>query len=52
VNETNNPQDRSLQFIALGYCAMMLVALIIGLYGFFSLYWLTASEIAHAGRVI
>ena len=45
-------EDRSLGFATFVYCAVMLVAFVIGLYGLFSLLWLAADSVGHSVQVI
>ena len=45
-------EDRSLGFTTLVYCAVMLVAFAIGLYGLFSLLSLAASAVAQNVQAI
>ncbi len=45
-------EDRSLGFAAFVYCAVMLVAFVIGLYGLFSLLSLAATAVGQNAQVI
>lgn len=45
-------KDRSLGLTTLVYCAVMLVAFIIGLYGLFSLLWLAADSVGRNVQII
>ena len=45
-------EDRSLGLTTLVYCAVMLVAFVIGLYGLFSLLWIAADSVGRNVQVI
>jgi len=45
-------EDRSLGLTTLIYCAVMLVAFIIGLYGLFSLLWIAADTVGQNVQAI
>ena len=45
-------EKRSLALAAFVYYIVMLVAFIIGLYGFLSLFWLAANTVEHNAQVI
>lgn len=40
--------EKGLQVVAIAYHVVMLAAFVIGLYGFFSLFWLASAEIHHS----
>jgi hypothetical protein len=45
-------EDTKLRFAATAYCAVVLAAFVMGLYGFFSLVWLASAEVQHSVQVI
>ena len=45
-------EDSRLRFAVTAYYAVMLVAFVIGLYGFFSLVWLASAELQHSVQVM
>ena len=48
--ETDYAEDARLRLTAVVYGAVVLAALLIGLYGFFSLLWLAGSAVERAGQ--
>jgi len=40
--------EKSLQVVAIAYHIIMLAAFVVGLYGFFSLFWLASAEVHHS----
>jgi hypothetical protein len=44
-SERTYPKDRRLQLVAIVYCAVMLAAFVVGLYGCFSLFLLARAEV-------
>jgi hypothetical protein len=50
--EKNGADERAFEFAALVYYAVMLVAFVVGLYGFFSLLWLASSEVERSSHLI
>ena len=45
-------ENGALGLIAAIYYAVMLVAFVVGLYGFFSLFWLATSAVARDARIL
>ena len=44
-------EDSRLRFAVTAYYAVILVAFVVGLYGFFSLIWLASAELQHSVQV-
>ena len=45
-------EDRSLRFTTVIYYAVMLTAMLVGLYGFLSLFWMAASAFEHNTQLL
>jgi len=45
-------ENRSLRFTTLIYYAIMIVALMVGLYGFLSLFWMASSAFEHNTQLL
>ena len=41
-------EDKKLRFAAVAYYVVMLATFVVGLYGFFSLFWLASAQIQHS----
>jgi hypothetical protein len=45
-------EEKALQVTAVAYYAVMLAAFAVGLYGFFSLFWLATAQIQHRLQIL
>jgi nitrate reductase NapE component len=50
--EKTETENATLGFLAAVYYTVMLVAFVIGLYGFFSLFWLATSAVGRDAQIL
>ena len=50
--KNSDPEENTLRIVAVAYHAVMLAALVIGLYGLFSLFSLASTELQHSVHIV